>query len=74
VVVVTGDVGVEAGKAEALKQMGLAQIADIIIDAARLGPSRHRPDVAREHQKTENSTGNLQGSHFASITSRREDS
>ena len=33
-VVVTADVGVEAGKAEALKQMRLPEIAEIVIDAA----------------------------------------
>jgi len=54
VVVIPGDVGVEAAKPEPLEQMRLPEIADVVIDCAGLGPGGDRPDIAgQHHQKAE---------------------
>src|SRR5207244_1246123 len=52
-VVVFGDVGVETGQPKALEQMGLSQIADIIIDPAAFVPARDRENIARQHREEE---------------------
>ena len=52
-VVVFGDVGVEAGQTEALKQVRLPEIAEIVIYAAALAPARDRENIAREYREKE---------------------
>jgi hypothetical protein len=68
-VVIAGDIRVETAEAEALEQMRLPQIADVVIDAAGLGPARHRPDLAREQQQAEQAANDLQRFHVV----RRKD-
>src|SRR5262245_49365283 len=58
-VVVLGDVGLEASEPEALEQMRLAQIADVVIDAAAFVPARDRQNIADENAKEEDADDDL---------------
>src|ERR1700749_2608276 len=62
-VVIPGKIRVQAAKPESLEQMSLPQITDVVVDAATFIPARHRPDVARQHQKAYEAAGNLQIMH-----------
>ena len=47
-IIVEGDVGVDAANAKSVEQMRLPQVADIVIDAAGFDPAGYRPDIADE--------------------------
>ncbi|GLR88764.1 hypothetical protein GCM10007857_54770 [Bradyrhizobium iriomotense] len=51
--------------AEALKQMRLPKIADVVVDAAALVPMRDQPDVAGQHGEKNNRETYFNGSHRA---------
>ncbi len=59
-VVVACVIGVEAGDAEALEQVRLAQVAEVVVDAAALAPVQHRPGVAGEDRQEGDAEHQLQ--------------
>jgi len=63
-IVVAGNVGIEAGQSEPLEQVGLPQVADVVEDAARLVPARHRPQIAGENQQAKQAADGFQGIHL----------
>src|ERR1700742_4926716 len=62
-VVIPGNLRVQAAKPHPLEQMTLPQITDVVINAATFIPARHRPDVAGQHHKAYEAAGNLQITH-----------
>jgi hypothetical protein len=64
VIVVAGDVGVEARQPKSLEQMRLTQIAHVVKDAARFVPARHRPQIARQNQRAKKAADGFQGDHL----------
>src|SRR5262249_32441963 len=50
-------------QAEALVQVCLPQIAEVVIDAARFGPARHRPELAREQEQADKAAEDFQRFH-----------
>lgn len=62
-IVIPGDIRVQAAKPEFLEQMSLPQIADIVVNAAAFAPVRYRPHIAGEDGEQCETTENLEIFH-----------
>jgi hypothetical protein len=47
-VIVAIEIGINSAGPESLEQMGLPEVADIIVDAGSFGPGAHRPEIAED--------------------------
>ncbi|MGY4485943.1 hypothetical protein ACVWWR_005134 [Bradyrhizobium sp. LM3.2] len=64
-IVVAGEAGVEAlRETEPLEKMRLPQVADVVIDAAVLIPSQHRPEMAGQHREKQDGEDGFAGMDF----------
>src|SRR4051812_7076587 len=57
------DVGVDAVQAVLLEQVRLAQVAQIVGDAAALAPPRHGPDIGRDDSEADEAADQFQSFH-----------
>src|SRR3984893_3149435 len=62
-IVMPGNIGFQTANPESLEKMGLAQIANVVVNAAGFAPARHRPNIAGQDQKTHEAANNLQILH-----------
>src|SRR6266567_5597378 len=66
-IVVPDRVGVEPTSTEALEQMRLPEIADVVIHTARLAPARHCRNVAGKDREADQAEGEFYGFHQVSV-------
>jgi hypothetical protein len=62
-IVVPRDIRVQTVKPKSLEEMGLPQIADVVVNTAAFAPMGHRPNIAGKNGKEDETAKSLQIFH-----------